>query len=54
MELKKELPHDLLAEKSLIGCLMMDGGVYDDIADLSLTRDDFYHPQYGIVFDCIR
>jgi replicative DNA helicase len=50
----KELPHDLLAEKSLIGCLLIDGESFDDIADLSMAKGDFYHPQYGIIFDSIR
>jgi replicative DNA helicase len=48
-----ELPHDLLAEKSLIGCLLVDGQSYDDISDLKLKREDFFHPQYGMIFDSI-
>lgn len=48
-----ELPHDLLAEKSLIGCLLVDGQSYDDISDLKLKREDFFHPQYGMIFDAI-
>ena len=34
----QELPHDLLAEKSLIGCLLVDGQSYDDISDLALGK----------------
>lgn len=49
----KELPHDLLAEKSLLGCLLIDGESFDEISDLSLARDDFFHPQYGQIFDVI-
>ncbi|MBF0313000.1 MAG: replicative DNA helicase [Oligoflexia bacterium] len=49
-----ELPHDLLAEKSLIGCLMIDNDAYNDIVDLSLKREDFYNPQYRVVFECIQ
>lgn len=49
----RELPHDLLAEKSLIGCLIVDGNNYDEISDLKLKREDFYHPSYGIIFDAI-
>lgn len=48
-----DLPHDLLAEKSLIGCLLVDGQSVDDISDLKLKREDFYHPQYGIIFEAI-
>jgi len=51
---QKELPHDLLAEKSLIGCLIIDGNSFDEISDLSLERSDFYHPQYGMIYDAIK
>lgn len=50
----KELPHDILAEKSLVGCLIIDGMAFDQIADLSLKKDDFYHPQYGHIFEAIK
>ena len=50
----QELPHDLLAEKSLIGCLLVDGQSYDDISDLALVKEDFYHPKYGTLFVCIQ
>ena len=50
----KELPHDLLAEKSLLGCLLIDGSAFDDISDLSLQKDDFYSPRYGAVYDAIK
>ena len=48
-----ELPHDLLAEKSLIGCLLVDGQAVDQISDLKLNREDFFHPQYGIIFEAV-
>ncbi len=50
----RELPHDLLAEKSLIGCLILDSSSFDEISDLTLRQDDFYHPQYGVIFEAIR
>jgi replicative DNA helicase len=49
----RELPHDLLAEKSLLGCLIIDGGGIDEISDLKLRQEDFYHPQYGTIFEAI-
>jgi replicative DNA helicase len=49
-----DLPHDLLSEKSLLGCLLVDGGAFDEIVSLSLQRGDFYHPQYGTIFECIQ
>ncbi len=50
----RELPHDLLAEKSLIGCLLIDGASFDQMSDIGLSREDFFHPQYGVIFDAIR
>jgi len=49
----KELPHDLLAEKSLLGCLIIDSNAVDDLSDLKIEQKDFYHPQYGIIFESI-
>ncbi len=49
-----ELPHDLIAEKSLIGCLMFDGKSIDEINNLKLNKDDFYDSRYGIVFTAIE
>lgn len=48
-----ELPHDLLAEKSLIGCLLVDGQAVDQISDLKIDREDFFHPQYGLIFEAV-
>ncbi|MGB0452682.1 MAG: replicative DNA helicase [Bacteriovoracaceae bacterium] len=50
----RELPHDLLAEKSLLGCLIIDNSAFDEIADLKLVAEDFYHPAYGKIFDAIQ
>jgi replicative DNA helicase len=50
----KELPHDLLAEKSLLGCLIIDGTSFDDVSDLDILREDFHHPTYGLIFDCVK
>lgn len=50
----RELPHDLIAEKSLLGCLLVDSHAFDEISDLSLVKEDFHHPRYGIIFDCVK
>lgn len=50
----QELPHDINAEKALMGCLLIDNSSLDEISDVGLTQDDFYHPQYGIIFQVIR
>ena len=49
-----EMPHDLLAEKALIGCLLIDNKSFDEITDLNIAVEDFYHPQYGIIFNGIK
>ncbi len=49
-----ELPHDLLAEKALIGCLIIDGAAFDEISNLQLEEENFYDPRYGKVFTVIR
>jgi replicative DNA helicase len=49
-----ELPHDLLAEKALIGCLLIDGSIFDEISNLKLEQSHFYDPRYGILYDVIR
>ena len=51
---KNELPHDLLAEKSLLSCLILDSNAYDEISDHKLDGADFYHPKYGTIFDAIK
>lgn len=50
----KELPHDLLAEKSLLSCLIIDSNAFDEVSDLKLEGKHFYHPKYGIVFEAIK
>lgn len=49
-----ELPHDIAAEKALLGCLIIDNSSFDEISDIGLNQDDFYHPQYGIIFQAIK
>jgi len=36
--MSNELPHDLIAEKSFLGCLIID----------------FFHPQHGVIYDAIK
>ena len=50
---QNELPHDLLAEKALVGCLIIDGSVFDEISNLKIEAAQFYDPRYGMVFDVI-
>lgn len=49
-----EMPHDIPAEKALLGCLLIDNHSFDEISDINLAADDFYHPQYGTIFAAIK
>lgn len=49
-----ELPHDFLAEKALVGSLLIDNAAFDEITDIQLGPEDFYHPHYGIIFNAIN
>lgn len=53
-ENRHELPHDIGAEKALLGCLLIDHQSFDEISDVSLTSEDFYHPQYAIIFEALK
>lgn len=53
-ESRHELPHDLGAEKALLGCLLIDHQSFDEISDIGLGQEDFYHPQYAIIFESIK
>jgi replicative DNA helicase len=53
-ENRNELPHDIGAEKALLGCLLIDNQSFDEISDVGLTKDDFYHPQYGTIFEVLK
>lgn len=50
--LKRILPHNLEAEQSVIGAMLMDQDAVVAASEL-LTGEDFYHKQYGILFDTI-
>lgn len=53
-ENRNELPHDIGAEKALLGCLLIDNKSYDEISDVNLENTDFYHPQFGVIFQAIK
>ena len=47
---KRKLPYNLDAEKSVIGSMLMDRDAIVDAADM-LVSDDFFNRQYGILFE---
>ncbi len=50
--IKRIMPHSLEAEQSVIGSMIMDRDAILTASDL-LVKDDFYHQQYGILFETI-
>jgi replicative DNA helicase len=51
--IKRIPPHSLEAEKSVIGAMLMNREAVLTAVEL-LTKDDFYQPQYGIIFDAMK
>ena len=50
--IKRIMPHSLEAEQSVIGSMIMDRDAILTASDM-LVKDDFYHQQYGILFETI-
>ena len=50
--IKKIMPHNLEAEQSVIGAMLMDNETIGTVTEL-LTGDDFYAKQNGILFDAM-
>ena len=50
--IKRSMPNSLDAEQSVIGSMIMDKDAILTAMEM-LTRDDFYHKQYGILFDAM-
>ncbi len=52
--IKRVMPHNIEAEQSVIGSMLMDRDAVM-VASEILTGEDFYQKQYGVVFDaCVR
>lgn len=50
--IKRILPHNIEAEKSVISSMLMGNDAIEVAAEM-LTGEDFYQRQYGLVFDAI-
>ncbi|MCD7865633.1 MAG: replicative DNA helicase [Clostridiales bacterium] len=50
--IKRIMPNSLEAEQSVIGSMLMDRDAMLTASEM-LTRDDFYHQQYGLLFETI-
>ena len=49
---EKKIPHDLVAEDSLIGAMILSVGAIITAADL-VTAEDFYRPRNSDIFGAI-
>ena len=49
---KRIPPHDLSAERSVIGSMMMDRDAISEVSAI-LLKEDFYNTQYGIIYDAM-
>ena len=50
--IKRIMPHNMEAEQSVIGSILLDNEVMENAADV-LTGEDFYAAQYGMVFSAM-
>lgn len=50
--IKRVMPHSIEAEKAVIGSMLMDREAVITATD-TLTKDDFYTAQYGILFEAM-
>ena len=50
--LKREPPHDLESEQAVIASMLMDRENINRVSEV-LTKDDFYHQQYGLIYESI-
>ncbi|MCF0129990.1 MAG: replicative DNA helicase [Pseudobutyrivibrio sp.] len=50
--IKRQMPHSLEAEQSVVGSMIADRETIVAMSEM-LTKDDFYHQQYGMLFEAI-
>ena len=50
--LKREPPHDLESEQAVIASMLMDRENINRVSEV-LAKDDFYHQQYGLIYESI-
>ena len=49
----RAMPQSLEAERAVTGSLLMDPAAVADVSSI-ITKDDFYHKTYGVLFECIQ
>jgi replicative DNA helicase len=50
--IKRTMPNSLESEQSVVGSMIMDRDAILTASEI-LTKDDFYHQQYGVLFEAI-
>ena len=50
--IRRQMPNSIEAEKSVIGSMISDRDTIVECSEI-LIRDDFYHQQYGALFEAI-
>ena len=50
--IKRIMPHDIEAEQSVIGSMIMDREAIGKVSEV-LTKEDFYDKRYGLLFEAI-
>ena len=50
--IKRIPPHDINAERSVIGSMLMDRDAISEVSAI-LIKEDFYNTQYGLIFDAM-
>lgn len=50
----KTMPHDINAEQSVLGSLLLDSDLIGDVLDIIGTEDEFYHEAHKEIFRTIR
>lgn len=48
--IKRVMPHSIEAEQSVIGAMILDNEAISVVENM-ITGEDFYHRQYGIIYD---
>jgi replicative DNA helicase len=45
-------PHDLEAEKAVLGAVLLDNAVFATVS-AAVVASDFYHPAHAVIFECM-
>lgn len=51
-EIERSPPHNFVAEKRLLGCILNDNRAYNFVSDF-LRPEHFFHPPFGRLFDVV-